>query len=127
MKTAILAVLAVFLCACAPEVVRSPVTLLEVAPSPRQYVLDKRVELMLDSWHKRAVEAGVTFAEAGGIPQGQVLRPTNTVFSVEGAHVHEAYIVVRGGNLVGFYLPVERAFSPLSNPIPLQLSERKTQ
>jgi hypothetical protein len=31
--------------------------------------------------------------------------------------VREAYAVVRGGSWVGFWLPVERAFSPLQAPV----------
>jgi hypothetical protein len=39
--------------------------------------------------------------------------------------VHEAYPVVQNQRLVGFYLPVERAFSPLSHSTNLLLEERK--
>ena len=38
--------------------------------------------------------------------------------------MHEAYPVERDGRLVGFYLPVERAFSPLSRPVDLSLQRR---
>jgi len=39
---------------------------------------------------------------------------------VEGAHVHEAYLVVAGDRLVGFYLPVEKAYSP-ATPVSLKV------
>jgi hypothetical protein len=41
------------------------------------------------------------------------------VFTLEGANIHEAWLVIRGAALVGFYLPAERAFSPLTSPVPL--------
>jgi hypothetical protein len=45
----------------------------------------------------------------------------NDVFTIEGAHIHEAYLVVDAGDqLVGFYLPAEQAFSPMM-PIALKL------
>jgi hypothetical protein len=35
------------------------------------------------------------------------------VFTVEGSHIHEAYLVVDSGTLVGFYLPAEQSYSKL--------------
>ena len=40
-------------------------------------------------------------------------------FTVEGAHVHEAYLVIAGEKLVGFYLPVESSFAP-TTPVVLK-------
>ena len=42
-----------------------------------------------------------------------------TVFTIEGANMHEAYLVLREGRVVGFYLPGERAFSALEPPAPM--------
>jgi hypothetical protein len=47
-------------------------------------------------------------------PQGNVYRTRDQVVTVEGSHIHEAYIVVTERSLVGFYLPVERTFSPVT-------------
>ena len=43
--------------------------------------------------------------------EGEIFRPVDRVFTVEGAQIHEAYLVLNGERIVGFYLPVERAFS----------------
>jgi len=79
----------------------------------------------LDSGYDRSIRAGTEFVDAGGIAQGDILKPTNATFTVEGAHMHEAYLVVNTGRIVGFYLPVEKSFSPLATSValPLEIKE----
>jgi hypothetical protein len=60
--------------------------------------------------------------DASLTPQGDVFRTADQVLTVEASHIHEAYIVVWGSMLRGFYLPVEGTFSPLSSPVDLSLS-----
>ena len=118
--------LAIALIGCAAEVVRRPVDLSDyAAQASRVHVATAAVAFKLDSGYPRQIAAGTEFADFGAIPQGRVLRPANATLTVEGAHMHEAYAVVHDGRLVGFYLPVERSFSPLSQPVPLSLHERK--
>lgn len=116
---------AVTLVACAAEVVRRP-TELTAAVTPGLFVLGAPVEITLDSRYRRHLAAGTELAEIGSVREGRVLKPVNAVLTVEGAHMHEAYAVVQGERLVGFYLPVEKSFSPLSQSVPLLLQERKT-
>ena len=78
----------------------------------------------LDSGYVRSVPAGTEFVEIGSTPQGRVYRPANTVFTIEGAHMHEAHPVVKDGRVVGFYLPVEKSFSPLSRPVEFPINEK---
>jgi hypothetical protein len=120
MTTRIVLLLCALLCGCASEVVRHPSALAPVSV-PARFVLTERAEFRLDSGYTRTIAAGTQLVEAGTIAQGGVLKPIATSLTVEGRHMHEAYPVVRSGRLVGFYLPVEKAFSPLSNPIPLSL------
>jgi hypothetical protein len=115
---------AILLAGCASEVVRSPVQLSAVAEAKR-YVATKPVSILLDSGYERSIGSGTEFVEIGRIGQGRVLKPANTTFTIEGAHMHEAYPVVDGERIVGFYLPVERAFAPLSTPTRLFIEERK--
>jgi len=116
------------LAACAAEVVRQPSELKPTADAaPRSFVLRDSVKYMLDSRYERVLRGYTQFVEVGSIAQGRVLRPTNAVMTVEGKHMHEAYAVVKDDRLIGFYLPVERSFSPLSQPVSLTLEERKTQ
>ena len=69
-------------------------------------------QIVLASGYGRTLPAGSLWELRGNVPQGAVYRRSNGVFTIEGAHVHEAYIVVSNDQLVGFYLPVERAYSP---------------
>ena len=117
-------VLAVF--GCASEVTRHPADLSRARQPPdKLFVASQTVPVRLDSGYDRSIRAGTEFVDAGGIAQGDILKPTNANFTVEGAHMHEAYLVVHMVLLVGFYLPVEKAFSPLSIPValPLEIKE----
>lgn len=118
---------ALLLSACAAEVVRTPVQLADsVGISPIEK-LAANVEFRLDSGYRRTLAAGTEFQEIGRLPQGRVLKPVDATLTVEGAHMHEAYAVVHDERLVGFYLPVEKGFSPLSLPVKFSLQERKTK
>lgn len=59
----------------------------------------------------------------GRVPQGAVYRPVGTIFTIEGRQVHEAYLVLNDKKLVGFYLPGEQNYSPLSTAVPLTFGE----
>lgn len=111
--------------ACASEVRRQPAELAGTMPAAATHLrLSQDVELRLDSGYTRSLARDTGFAVAGRIAQGLVLRPVATVLTVEGKHMHEAYVVVRDARLVGFYLPVERAYSPLSQTVPFPLVEK---
>jgi hypothetical protein len=111
---------------CATDVKRQPVELNPaVAEQAQRWLLRQDVQVKLDSGYTRTIRANTEFVTAGRIGQGLVLRPAGTVLTVEGAHVHEAYAVVQSDRIVGFYLPVERAFSSLPQAAPFPLVERK--
>ncbi len=107
---------------CASEVVRDPVAL-SASKSSQTLQLGSAAAVVLDSGYERQLAAGTVLVEFGRVPQGQVFKPLNRVLTVEGAHMHEAYPVLRGNSIVGFYLPVEKAFSPLSRPVSLQFEQ----
>jgi hypothetical protein len=112
----IVALLVVGQLACSAEVQRWPSALLAEAPaSPVPIYTVHPVQLQLAGGYERLIPARTEFIEAGRLKQGNILRPTRHVLTVEGAHVHEAYLVVIDDTIVGFYLPVERAFSPLEH------------
>jgi hypothetical protein len=111
--TSALACLCLFLSACATEVARQPEKFSALTPVDH---VEKRlvindVHVKLNTGYSRLIPKGMECELAGRVPQGKVYRPTNMAFSIEGAHIHEAYLVVNKGKLAGFYLPVERAFS----------------
>jgi hypothetical protein len=121
------ALVAALAAGCASEVRRQPVEMTAGVPEAGQrFVTGAAVEAVPDSGYRRTIAAGTEFVVVGRIAQGLVLKPTQTVLTLEGAHMHEAYAVHRDGMFVGFYLPVERAYSALSKPVSMPLQERKT-
>ncbi|MGV3742910.1 MAG: hypothetical protein ACO1NO_11440 [Burkholderiaceae bacterium] len=108
-----------FLNACAMGVTHSPVTFEPVNAVSTQApkTLSRHVDITLDTGYSRSLRLGSQWVKVGTIPQGEVYKPFRDIFTLEGAHVHEAYLVVSGDNLVGFYLPVERGFSPLKQKV----------
>lgn len=80
--------------------------------------------MRLSSGYERKLAVGSRWRLIGTLPQGDVLRPMNGIFTIEGRQVHEAYLVVSGTRLVGFYLPGETHFSPLDSPVSLTFGEQ---
>jgi hypothetical protein len=76
----------------------------------------------LPAGHSDLVTRGSRWTAAGQLPQGTVYRPLNTVFTVMGRNVHEAYLVIDSqGALAGFYLPGEARFSPVDQKVLISL------
>ena len=104
---------------CAHEVVRQPVTLTPAASTSSQvFEIQQDAEIVLDSGYARRLPRGSRWAEAGALLHGQAYKIVGGAFTVEGAHVHEAWLVVVGG---GFYLPVEKAFTALPTRTRIEL------
>lgn len=61
--------------------------------------------------YSRVITSGSKWEYVGLVRKGDVYKPIGHVFTIEGYHVHEAYLVVSNKRLIGFYLPVENAFS----------------
>jgi hypothetical protein len=75
--------------------------------------------------YRRMIRRGSLWTRIGRSVEGEVFKPVDGTFTVEGAHVHEAYLVLDGDRLVGFYLPVERAFAPVRDGKEIRLSIRR--
>ena len=114
------------LAGCAPEIVRRPTQLTPLAQSP-----GATIEILQDATvavgpgYERVIARGSLWTSVGRSAEGDVFKPVDRVFTVEGAHVHEAYLVLAGDRVVGFYLPVERAFSPAPDGPKTVLSIRR--
>lgn len=112
--------LTALLAACASAISYSPVELM--ATDQRRMQLTRQADVRLDTGYVRTLKAGSEWIRVGKLPQGDAYKPYNDVFTLEGANVHEAYLVVAGDSLTGFYLPVERGFTPLKNKVSLTLN-----
>jgi hypothetical protein len=112
--------------ACAPEISRRPASftpLAEERAGTIEVLRDQKVSV--GPRFDRLIGRGTTWMNVGRSNEGDVYKPVGRVFTVEGAHIHEAYLVLAGNRLVGFYLPVERAFAPApAGPITLSFRRR---
>jgi hypothetical protein len=98
---------------CASEVVRSGVAFEPAGAKSRRTIEMSGLVTVMQATYQRSILTGSRWERAGSVPQGEVYRPIGTVFTIEGANTHEAYLVIRDNQLVGFYLPGERAYAPL--------------
>jgi len=79
------------------------------------WTLTRDVEISLDTGYKRKLKAGTRWECIGKIEKGDVYRTKDQILTVEGSNIYEACLVVSEGQLVGFYLPANQTFSPLSS------------
>jgi len=84
------------------------------------FELEEEVTVSLGTGYARSLKAKTKWDCVGKISYGDVFRTKDQVLTVEASNIHEAYIVISSGKLVGFYLPVENTFSPLGNPTVLK-------
>jgi len=109
---------------CAPMVSTAPATLVtDYAAGVSRIQLKAPAEVRLETGYTRTLAAGSNWQRAGTLSQGAVYRPVGTIFTIEGRQVHEAYLVIADQRLVGFYLPGEQAYSPLSKAVPITTGE----
>lgn len=88
--------LALGITGCAPNI-KDRATALEVIPAKSDARLVNDVSVTFDTGYGRNLKQGSLWRPVGRIAEGDVYKPVNSVFTVEGAHVHEAYLVVRDG------------------------------
>jgi hypothetical protein len=107
---------------CAAMIDSSPVSYTPVTATTEAR-LRGNVEIKLSPPYKRTLADGSRWRLVGKVPQGNVYKPLDAPFSIEGRQVHEAYLVIAAGSLVGFYLPAEGGYSPLSGAIPINIGD----
>jgi hypothetical protein len=103
------------------SVKQQPVTLSASDMSMPAWVLQQNIDVPLKSWSTTHLNKDTTWQYVGHIEKGDVYKTKDQIVTVEGPNVYEAYIVIFDGSLVGFYLPVEKAFSPIKAAIKLPM------
>jgi hypothetical protein len=123
--TVVVGVVGLFLSACAfdlAHVTYRAATFQPTQPSTRTLVLSDEVALTdTPCSYSRTLRKTTRWDQIGTITEGDVLRSKDQVLTLECSNVHEAYLVMSGNSLIGFYLPVERGFVPHSPPIALPI------
>ena len=85
--------------------------------------LEKDTTVSMNSGFDRLLKKRTVWIYVGTLSHGDVYKTSDQVLTVEDSHVHQAYIVIRGNKLLGFYLPVEKSYSPISDAVELSLQE----
>jgi len=83
----------------------------------RRIVFEQHVKIELPTYYTRGIRSGSSWRLIGSIHEGDVYRPIDSVFTIEGKHDHEAYLVISNNTLQGFYLPVQQTFSPMEKKL----------
>ena len=111
--------IALFMAACAPPVTQLPT---QLTPGiGKSFRLTRSAEADISTGHSTTLRANTRWELVGTVSMGEVYRTRDQVVTLRGDGIHEGYIVVRQGALVGFYLPVERAFCPVAQSQPLSI------
>jgi hypothetical protein len=107
---------------CAPEIVRNPIPYTQVSGGKSFIQLNKSSTIPNYSGSGNTLFVGTRWDLVGDVGHGKVYKSKDSVFFLQGANSHEAYLVVSGRKLVGFYLPGEKAWSSLEPPIDIEFS-----
>ena len=122
----VLIIFNVFFLSCAFDLVhvKQLPTKLDITQQKKSsFVLEKEEKIDLGTGYSRVIIAGTKWDYVGTTENGDVYNTKDQILTVEASNIHEAYIVISSGKLVGFYLPVERTFSPLSEFRELKIKE----
>ncbi|MNL47356.1 hypothetical protein D3C87_1701420 [compost metagenome] len=71
------------------------------------------------------LRSGSQWRRVGALPQGDVYRAQDGLFTIQTRRQGEAYLVASSGRLLGFYLPGESAYLPLTRPVTLPVEMRQ--
>jgi hypothetical protein len=94
------------------------------AKSERTFALAKEVEIsQLPCGYSRTLRNGTRWDLVGELPKGAIYRSKDQSLTLECSNVYEAYLVIEEDSLVGFYLPVEKGFVRVSDPIRLPIKK----
>jgi hypothetical protein len=117
MLTALALGLCSVLAACA-DVRGEPAALTPVnGAAAGQITIAHDVEIDTVNGYDRKLRQDTVWLAAGNVAQGVVYKPRDTVFTLEGTNVHEAYLVLSGSKLVGYYLPAEHSYVAQPQPV----------
>ena len=116
-----------FFSACAFDLAHVTYTAATFQPtqnSTRTIVLSDEVPLTdTPCSYSRTLRKTTHWDQVGTIAEGDVLRSKDQVLTLECSNVHEAYLVMSGDKLIGFFLPFEKGFVPHSPPIALPVEQ----
>lgn len=93
------------------------ITPLTLANQIQIKTLATRVTITLDSGYSIMLMGGSRWLHVGSMPNGEVYKPNSGTLETDDTEPREFYIVTSGKQLIGFYLPTERRFTPLKQAL----------
>jgi hypothetical protein len=81
--------------------------------------LTEPVKVSIGTGFATRLNGGTVWREVGRVDAGTVFTTRDQIVTVEASNIHEARLVVAGGALVGFFLPVEKTFVSVVPSVPL--------
>ena len=75
---------------------------------------------------KIQLRSGTRWTQAGSIARGDVFKSRDQTIALVAFNTHEAWLVLDGTQLIGFYLPVERSFVA-AEPLTLSFTMEASQ
>jgi hypothetical protein len=115
-----------FVLSCAFDLVhvkQLPTRLDTTQQRKNSFILEQEEKIDLGTGYSRNLKAKTKWDYVGTIEKGDVFKTKDQVLTVEASNIHEAYIVISSGKLIGFYLPVEKTFSPLKESKKIRIRE----
>jgi len=103
---------------------QQPANFQPVAGRAEAWTLDEGAKITLKEGFASELKKGTNWRQTGQIDQGNVFHTTEQLVTVEASNQHEADLVLRGTMVVGFFLVVERTFTPASRPVEIKLTPR---
>ncbi len=120
--------LTITLSSCAFDIVhidQVPVQYKIVNTKKLDFELKDDVDIDLGTGYSRKLNKGTKWHYVNTISQGDIFKTNDQILTIEGSNIFEAFIVIAGEQLVGFFLPVEDTYSPLNKPKVLQMDNIK--
>jgi len=88
----------------------------------RSFILKEDVVLnALPCGFDRTLKKEKKWEMIGHIDRGTVYKPIGHCFTIECSNIFEAYLVIHRDQLFGFYLPVEKGFVDIKDPVDLPI------
>ena len=117
-------VLVALACAgCAPEIARTTIPYVQSTDAKSFIQLTKSTTIPNYSGAGKTLFVGTRWDQVGEVTHGKVFRSRDSVFFLQGANAHEAYLVIKDKKLVGFYLPGEKAWSALDPSLDVEFTD----
>ncbi len=119
MRIALLVSIALTLVACSATVVNLAEAMDESDLDPTRYRLAEAITIEAPRTADLKLRADTQWSHIGTISHGRVFDTKDQVIIVNSFNVYEAAIVVKDGNIVGYYPKVAKAFVA-TRPVPLE-------